>query len=122
MGNSSVGRASIICISAFMTLTACISPQQRVATAVIDARRSNNALPLPHLIDETLTIATAYRIQTRVVKQQLHGAQPAGYKAGLTSPQPHRRAFTHRNQSPACCRATAASHRADAAPERAARS
>ncbi len=77
------GVAILVC--ACMTLVACISPQQRVATAVIEARRLNEALPLPHRIDETLTIETAYRVQARIVKHELAGAQPAGFKAGLTS-------------------------------------
>lgn len=42
-------------------------------------------MPLPHVIDETLTTESAYRIQTRIVRRELNGAQPAGYKAGLTS-------------------------------------
>ncbi|HEY5807914.1 MAG TPA: fumarylacetoacetate hydrolase family protein [Povalibacter sp.] len=68
-----------------MTLTACTSQPQRVATTIIDARRQNEALPLPHRVDETLTIIDAYAIQTRIVKNALRGAQPSGYKAGLTS-------------------------------------
>lgn len=78
------GIAILVC--ACTTLVACISPQQRVATAVIEARRLNEALPLPRRIDETLTIETAYRVQARIVKHELAGAQPAGFKAGLTSP------------------------------------
>lgn len=77
--------AGAVLLCACMTLVACISSRERVATAVIEARRLNDPLPLPHRIDETLTIATAYRVQTRVVRRELGDAQPAGFKAGLTS-------------------------------------
>jgi 2-keto-4-pentenoate hydratase len=78
----------IVCIAcACVALSACISPQQRVVAAVIDAHRLSEAIPLPHRIDETLTIASVYPIQTRVVRHELKGAQPAGFKAGLTSAQ-----------------------------------
>ncbi|HEY6640642.1 2-keto-4-pentenoate hydratase [Povalibacter sp.] len=79
--------AVTIALYACMTLSACISPQQRVVTEVIEASRRSDALPLPHLIDETLTIAEAYRVQKRVALAQLRGAQPGGFKAGLTSAQ-----------------------------------
>jgi 2-keto-4-pentenoate hydratase len=46
----------------------------------------SRALPLAHLIDETLTIDAAYRVQTRNVRRKLRGRLPAGFKAGLTSP------------------------------------
>ena len=36
-------------------------------------------------IDETLTITSAYEVQTRSVRAKLRGASPAGFKAGLTS-------------------------------------
>ncbi|HKE96448.1 MAG TPA: fumarylacetoacetate hydrolase family protein [Povalibacter sp.] len=87
MGNSSLAGTLLLCLSACMALTACISTQQRVATAVLDAQRRKEPLPLPHRIDETLTITTAYATQRRIAEQELHGAQPAGYKAGLTSKQ-----------------------------------
>lgn len=85
MGNYRLASVSIVVVSMSVTFAGCISQQQRVATAVFDARAHNAALPLPHAIDETLTITDAYRIQTRVVKRELDGARPAGYKAGLTS-------------------------------------
>lgn len=81
----SLWRGAAIAVSALTLFTACISTQQRVENKVFDARRHNAALPLPHVIDETLTIESAYRIQTRIVRRELNGAQPAGYKAGLTS-------------------------------------
>lgn len=84
-GNSSARALSIAIASVVTTLAACTSQQQRVETAVFEARRQHEAIPLPHRVDETLTIDDAYRIQTRIVKRQLRGAQPAGYKAGLTS-------------------------------------
>jgi 2-keto-4-pentenoate hydratase len=36
-------------------------------------------------IDETLTINSAYEVQTRSVRARLRGASPSGFKAGLTS-------------------------------------
>lgn len=72
-------------MSACVTLMACTSPQQRVASAIIDARRLNAPLPQPHRIDETLTIERSYRIQKHLVQHELGGATPAGFKAGLTS-------------------------------------
>ncbi len=84
MGNPALVGMAFVCTSACLTLTACTS-QPQIVTAVLDARQRQDALPLPHRIDETLTIGAAYRIQTRIVSQLLNGAQPAGYKAGLTS-------------------------------------
>lgn len=83
--NHRLWRHALIAVSAATLFTACISMQQRVENEVFDARRRHAAMPLPHVIDETLTIESAYRIQTRIVRRELNGAQPAGYKAGLTS-------------------------------------
>jgi 2-keto-4-pentenoate hydratase len=85
MTNARLRIAFFVIVSVFLGLAACISPQRRVASAVLEARGNNEALPLPHVIDETLTIAAAYRIQKRLVEEVLDGAQPAGFKAGLTS-------------------------------------
>jgi 2-keto-4-pentenoate hydratase len=89
MGNSSLECSIAMLACACMALCACTSPQQRVAAAVTQAHRLNDAVPLPHRIDETLTIESAYRVQTRIVNHELTGelrrAQPAGFKAGLTS-------------------------------------
>lgn len=86
IGIYSLARHAFIAVSLAALLAACISTQQRLENRVFDARRRNAAMPLPHVIDETLTIESAYRIQTRIVRRELNGAQPAGYKAGLTSP------------------------------------
>lgn len=89
MRNSSLECSITILVCACMALCACTSPQQRVAAAVTQAHRLNDAVPLPHRIDETLTIEGAYRVQARIVNHELTGelnrAQPAGFKAGLTS-------------------------------------
>src|SRR5690349_176479 len=69
---------SLICIA----LTACSSTPQRVVDEIVTSWREQRALPN---IDETLTISTAYRVQTRSVRTRLQGASPAGFKAGLTS-------------------------------------
>jgi 2-keto-4-pentenoate hydratase len=71
----------LICIA----LGACASTQQRAVRDISTAWRDHTSLPQVASIDETLTIATAYRIQTRVVRERLQGARPAGFKAGLTS-------------------------------------
>lgn len=69
---------SLICIA----LSSCSSPQQRVVDEIVTSWREQRALPN---IDETLTIDSAYRVQTRSVRAKLQGASPAGFKAGLTS-------------------------------------
>lgn len=69
---------SLICIA----LTGCSSPQQHVVDEIVTSWREQRALPN---IDETLTIDSAYRVQTRSVRAKLQGASPAGFKAGLTS-------------------------------------
>jgi 2-keto-4-pentenoate hydratase len=66
----------------FLMLGACSSPERRVVDEIVTSWREQRALPN---IDETLTIASAYRVQTRSVRARLHGARPAGFKAGLTS-------------------------------------
>lgn len=66
----------------FIALGACSSPEHRVVDEIVTSWREQRALPN---IDETLTNDSAYRVQTRSVRQKLHGASPAGYKAGLTS-------------------------------------
>jgi 2-keto-4-pentenoate hydratase len=77
----------VVCVSAAMSLicivlSACSSPQQRVVDEIVTSWREQRALPN---IDETLTIDSAYRVQTRSVREKLRGAKPAGFKAGLTS-------------------------------------
>ncbi|WP_161816294.1 2-keto-4-pentenoate hydratase [Steroidobacter agaridevorans] len=74
----SVASMSLICI----VLSACSSPERRVVDEIVTSWREQRALPN---IDETLTIDSAYRVQTRSVREQLNGARPAGFKAGLTS-------------------------------------
>src|SRR5687767_14883618 len=69
---------SLICIA----LVACSSTPQRVVDEIVTSWREQR--PLPN-IDETLTIDTAYRVQTRSVRTRLQNASPAGFKAGLTS-------------------------------------
>lgn len=66
----------------FLVLGACSSPEHRVVDEIVTSWREQRALPN---IDETLTIDSAYRVQTRSVRKQLDGAIPAGFKAGLTS-------------------------------------
>lgn len=66
----------------FLALGACSSPSQRIVDEIVTSWRERRALPV---IDETLTIDAAYRVQTRSVRTQLQGARPAGFKAGLTS-------------------------------------
>jgi 2-keto-4-pentenoate hydratase len=69
---------SLICI----VLGACSSTEHRVVDEIVTSWREQRTLPN---IDETLTIDSAYRVQTRSVRERLHGASPAGFKAGLTS-------------------------------------
>lgn len=94
MLNYRPGYTLAIAFCACITLSACVS-RQRIANAVIDASRRNEPLPLAHLIDETLTIDEAYRIQQHVVKELLDDVQPGGFKAGLTSPQSQARFGTN---------------------------
>ncbi|MBM0108239.1 fumarylacetoacetate hydrolase family protein [Steroidobacter sp. S1-65] len=70
---------SLICL----VLSGCSLPQQRIVDEIVTSWREQRTLPN---IDETLTIAEAYRVQTRSVRAKLHNANPAGFKAGLTSP------------------------------------
>src|SRR5687767_6684671 len=70
---------SLICI----VLSACSSTPQRAVDEIVTSWREQR--PLPN-IDETLTIKSAYRVQTRSVRTRLQDASPAGFKAGLTSP------------------------------------
>src|SRR5687767_6998825 len=69
---------SLICL----VLGACSSTPQRVVDEIVTSWREQRALPN---IDETLTIKSAYRVQTRSVRARLQSATPAGFKAGLTS-------------------------------------
>lgn len=87
MQKNRLGSYSLIAICTCLTLSACISPQQRVATAVIEASRRNEPLPLARGIDETLTIAAAYEVQREFVREKWTAAPPAGFKAGLSTPQ-----------------------------------
>jgi 2-keto-4-pentenoate hydratase len=52
-----------------------------------NARQKNSSIPLAHLVDETLTIERAYRVQHEVVRRELGTRAPVGFKAGLTSPE-----------------------------------
>lgn len=70
---------SLICIA----LAGCSSPERRVVDEIVTSWREQRTLPN---IDETLTIDSAYSVQTRSVRAKLQGASPAGFKAGLTSP------------------------------------
>lgn len=69
---------SLICIA----MAACSSTPQRFVDEIVTSWREHR--PLPN-IDETLTINSAYRVQTRSVRTRLQEASPAGFKAGLTS-------------------------------------
>ena len=69
---------SLICI----VLGACSSMEHRVVDEIVTSWRQQRTLPN---IDETLTIDSAYRVQTRSVREQLRDMSPAGFKAGLTS-------------------------------------
>lgn len=69
---------SLICI----VLSSCSSPQRRVVDEIVTSWREHRSLPN---IDETLTINSAYQVQTRSVRAKLDGDTPAGFKAGLTS-------------------------------------
>src|ERR1043165_7251168 len=70
-----VASMSLICI----VLGACSSTEHRAVDEIVTSWREQRALPN---IDETLTIDSAYRVQTRSVRERLHGASPAGFKAG----------------------------------------
>jgi 2-keto-4-pentenoate hydratase len=76
---TSLASMSLICL----VLAACSSTPQRVVDEIVTSWREHRSLPN---IDETLTIDSAYRVQTRSVRTRLQGATPAGFKAGLTSP------------------------------------
>lgn len=80
---TSVARAlasmSLICL----VLSGCSLPQQPIVDEIVTSWREHRTLPN---IDETLTIESAYRVQTRSVRAKLQDASPAGFKAGLTSP------------------------------------
>lgn len=69
---------SLICI----VLSGCSSPPQRFVDEIVTSWREHRSLPN---IDETLTINSAYQVQTRSVRAKLRGDSPAGFKAGLTS-------------------------------------
>lgn len=53
--------------------------------AIENARQKNLSIPLAHVIDETLTIERAYRVQKQIVTRKLETQTPVGFKAGLTS-------------------------------------
>jgi 2-keto-4-pentenoate hydratase len=83
---ASLPRIALACLAACFVLCACVSLQQRTADEIFTAWQAQRALPLAHRIDETLTIDAAYRVQRAFVQRRLDGAQPAGFKGGLTSP------------------------------------
>ena len=66
----------IAIFSAYFALLACTT----------NARQKNSSIPLAHLVDETLTIERAYRVQRELVRRELGRRSPVGFKAGLTSP------------------------------------
>src|SRR5688572_5817722 len=76
---TSLAAMSLICIG----LAACSSTPPRVVDEIVTSWREHRTLPN---IDETLTIESAYRVQTRSVRAKLQDDTPAGFKAGLTSP------------------------------------
>lgn len=78
-----------IALAASVSLTSCTAAGRSTESAIVAAWRDGMALPLPHLIDETLTIETAYQIQRRLVRKWRQ--QPAGFKGGLTSAAAQRR-------------------------------
>jgi 2-keto-4-pentenoate hydratase len=67
----------------YFLLAGCASTA--IDHAIINAWNGNDSIPLAHVIDETLTIERAYRVQTRIVQSALRTQRPAGFKAGLTS-------------------------------------
>ncbi|HEY0686003.1 MAG TPA: fumarylacetoacetate hydrolase family protein [Steroidobacter sp.] len=74
-----IASMSLICLA----LGGCSSTPQRVVDEIVTSWREHRTLPN---IDETLTIESAYRVQTRSVRAKLQDTRPAGFKAGLTSP------------------------------------
>lgn len=70
---------SLICL----VLSGCSLPRQAIVDEIVTSWREHRSLPN---IDETLTIESAYRVQTRSVRAKLQNTSPAGFKAGLTSP------------------------------------
>jgi 2-keto-4-pentenoate hydratase len=84
--NYGLPRSAAAGLAACFVLCACVSLQQRTADEIFIAWQAQSALPLAHRIDETLTIESAYRVQHAFVQRRLDGAQPAGFKGGLTSP------------------------------------
>jgi 2-keto-4-pentenoate hydratase len=88
---TSLPRIAVGCLAACFALCACVSLQQRTADEIFSAWNAQRPLPLAHRIDETLTIATAYRVQRAYVEHRLGRAQPAGFKGGLTSPAAQKR-------------------------------
>ncbi len=76
--------AKTACFIGFFALSGCLTAQ-RIDDAIIDAWKHDEAMPLATRIDETLTIERAYALQTRIVRKQLRGDAPVGFKAGLTS-------------------------------------
>jgi 2-keto-4-pentenoate hydratase len=78
-----------IALAASISLTSCTTAGRNAESAIVAAWRDGMALPPPHLIDETLTIETAYQVQRRLVRKWRQ--QPAGFKGGLTSPAAQQR-------------------------------
>lgn len=71
--------------TAYFALLGCTT-NDHLVQAIENARQKNSSIPLAHVVDETLTIERAYRVQHTVVRRELGTRSPAGFKAGLTSP------------------------------------
>lgn len=69
----------------YLALLGCTT-NDHVVQAIETARQKNSSIPLAHLVDETLTIERAYRVQRIVIRRELGTRSPVGFKAGLTSP------------------------------------
>jgi 2-keto-4-pentenoate hydratase len=72
-----------IAIASSLVLVSCTTAGQSAQSAIVAAWRDGMATPLAHLIDETLTIESAYQIQRRLARKWRQ--KPAGFKGGLTS-------------------------------------
>jgi len=70
-------------LAASMLLVSCTTTGRSAQAAIAAARRDGMATPLVHLIDETLTIESAYQVQRRLARAWPQA--PAGFKGGLTS-------------------------------------
>jgi 2-keto-4-pentenoate hydratase len=76
-------RAGAATVVVSMQLVSCTTAGQSAQSAILAAWRDGMATPLVHLIDETLTIESAYQVQRRLARAWPQA--PAGFKGGLTS-------------------------------------